>query len=380
VIHDKKQNPLFRLLAQRYTPPFRHELPSTVAEMLKQESRREKFSENFKLLKRWLWLKLNLPAHLLRDRLPPPPARLLWLHYSSVSIGDSIMELAGRALLGDYEVTLLTNKQYAELYRGDRFFKRVVTDESEVNAAEHDFVLLDIFNTRSIRLKRRLCPDLPFACLQGFFWGANYHRMLFSCYRIHHLLGYPHGEQELGRFLSPRLFVEDDPSPLPPKRKPIRCALLLGGVDVQRAYHRWPEVIRSLRDRWPSDREFPEFVLVGSQNGRADVEPVMAALDHGEATSCVGTLTLRQTARVIAASDFFMGTDGGLMHCTLALDVPGVVIFGKVPPQFYLPPRSDMQTIFDPLDVNNVSPNIVAEAIVKHPGMSGQGCSTSARR
>lgn len=377
--HDKKQSPLLRLLAQRYTPPFHHDLPSTVAGMLEKESRRHKFLENFKLLRRWLWLKLNLPSHLLRDQLPPPPARLLWLHYSSVSIGDSIMELAGRALLGDYEVNLLTNKQYAELYRGDRFIKRVFTNESDVSAAEYDFVLLDIFNTRSVQLKRRICPDLPFACMQGFFWGANYNRMLFSCYRIHHLLGYPHGEKELSRFLSPRLFVEDDPSPLPPKRKQNRCALLLGGVDAKRTYRHWPDVIRSLRDRWPSDREFPEFALIGSQNGRSCVEPVMATLDHCEAASYVGALTLRQTARAIAACDFFMGTDGGLMHCAVALDVPGVAIFGKFLPQLYLPPQSDMQAIYDPANVNNVPASIVAEAILKHPWMSGRGFSKSTK-
>ena len=320
---------------------------------------------------------MNLPAHLLRDRLPPPPAKLLWIHHSTTAIGDSIMDLAGRALLGNYSVDLLTNQQNAGLFRGDRFFGKVFADVSEVNAAEYDFVLLDMFNTRSIQLKRRLCPDLPFACLQGFFYGFNFNRILFSCYRIHHLLVYPHDEKELGRFLRPRLFVEDEPSPLPPKRKQNRFALMLGGMDAKRTYRHWPEVIQNLRDCWPSNREFPEFVLIGSQNGRPYVESVMAVLDSCEATSCVSTLTLRQTARVIADSDFFMGPDGGLMHCASALGVPGIAIFRWLMPHLLLPPHSDIQSLYDPADVNNVSPDIVAEAISKHPWMSGHRCSTA---
>jgi heptosyltransferase-2 len=369
--YDKKQNSLLRLLAQRYTPPFHHDLPSTVPSVLANESWRQKCSKNFNLIKRWLTLKLNLPAHLLRDQLPPPPARLLWIHYSTVAIGDSIMDLAGRAMLGGYSVHLLTSKQNAELFHGDRFFGKVFTDASEINAAEYDFVLLDLFNTRSIQLKRRLCPALPFACLQGFFYGFNFNRTLFSCYRIHHLLGYPHGEKELGRFLRPSLFVENDPAPLPPKRKQNRFALMLGGMDARRTYRHWPAVIQNLRDRWPSDREFPEFVLIGSQNGRPDVESVLSALIHCEATSCVGALTLRQTTRVIADSDFFMGPDGGLMHCAIALEVPGIAIFRRLQPHLFLPPQSDMQSLYDPIDVNNVPPNTVTEVILKHPWMSG---------
>jgi len=372
VIHNKKQSRLFQLLAQRYTPPFQHELPSTVSWTSKTESWLVKLSKNSKLLKRWLGLKLSFQSHLLRDNLPPPPARLLWVHYSSGSIGDSIMELAGRAMLGDYEVNLLTNKQYAELYRGgERFFRKVFTSPTEINSAEYDFIILDILNGRSLQLKRRLCPDLPFASLQGFYYGTKYNRMLFSCYRIHHLLGYPHSDSQLSQYLHPRLFVEDIPSPLPPKRKSKRWALLLGGEKPLKTFRHWPDVIKILRDRWPSNQDFPEFALVGSQNGLSCLDPVMATLDGSEAKSCVGNLTLRQTARVISDCDFFLGTDGGLMHCAVALAVPGVTIFGKFQPAYYLPLLSNMVTVYDQQNVNNVPPNIVAEAILNHSEMSG---------
>jgi hypothetical protein len=219
-------NPLRRLLAQRYTPPFRDELPGTMAALLEQERPLRTWRENGKLLKRWLMLRLSRQHRLLHDRLPPPPARLLWLSPSSNSIGDSIMELAGRALLGAYEVDLLADKYCVELYRKDRYLRAVFSDPAAIDPSRYDFGLQDFFNTRSLRLKRRVCPSLPFATLQGFFAGADYNRILFSCYRIHHLLGYPHTAPALRPFLRPRLFLADEPSPLPRERGKILRAHL----------------------------------------------------------------------------------------------------------------------------------------------------------
>lgn len=352
--------------AQRYTPPFRHELPGTMKEMLENESPARKFAANFKLFKRWFWLKMNLPSRLLRDRLPPPPCRLLWLNYSSTSIGDSIMELAGRSMLGAYDVDLLTDPRHAELYLHDRYLKSVFTDAGQLDPSRYDFVLLDLFNTRSIRLKSSVCPTLPCACLQSFFYGASFNRMLFSCYRIHHLLGYPCDDEKLQPFLRPWLFVDDESSPLPPKRKQGRATLMLGGVEPFKTYQQWPEVIRLLRARWPVGRDFPELVLVGSKNGVPYVEQVMAALNGCDTVSKVDGLTLRQTARVLADSDFFLGTDGGLMHCAVALNVPGVALFAKFSPRILLPPQTTMHPIYDAVNVNNIPPATVADAVLTH--------------
>lgn len=356
---------LGQLLAQRYTPPFKHELPGTMSAMLENEGLHHKLRENCKLLKRWLWLNLTGQSRVLKDRLPPPPARLLWLSPSSNSIGDSVMELAGRTLLGAYEVDLLTDKYYADLYRNDRYLRTVFTDPNAIDASRYDFGLQDFFNTRSLLIKRRRCPRLPFATLQGFFWGADYNRMLFSCYRIHHLLGYPYAADELRPFLRPRLFLENEPSPMPRERGRRRLALAIGGVHSARTYHRWSDMIRHLIATWPSKQRLPEFVLVGSRNGLAEVESVLAALNHAESKSFVDALSLRATARLISDCDFFVGADGGLMHCAVAANLTGVVLFGRVLPSLRLPPEMDMQAFFDASDVNNISPQAVAEAIRK---------------
>ena len=356
-------SPLRRLFAQRYTPPFRHELPGTMAAMLAEERPRQRIRENFKLLKRWLGLRLTRQSRLLHDRLPPPPARLLWLSPSSNSIGDSIMELTGRTLLAGYEVDLLADKQYIALYRNDRYWRAVFSDPAAIDPSRYDFALQDFLNSRSLRLKRRVCPGLPFATLQGFFWGPDYNRMLFSCYRIHHLLGYPHSTQELRPFLRPRLFLEDEPAPLPRERGRRRVALAVGGKFPARTYARWPDVIRLLIAAWPAEEVFPEFVLVGSQNGVADGRAVQAALGNHAVRSFVDVLSLRAAARLVSDCDFFVGTDGGLMHCAVAADLPGVALFGRVEPNLRLPPETAMLALYDADDVNHNPPQAVAEAI-----------------
>jgi hypothetical protein len=51
------------------------------------------------------------------------------------------------------------------------------------------------------------------------------------------------------------------------------------------------------------------------------------------------------------------------MHCAVAADLPGVALFGRVEPNLRLPPETAMQALYDADDVNNNSPQAVAEAI-----------------
>jgi heptosyltransferase-2 len=261
-------NPLRNLLAQRHTPPFRHQLTSKTHAILTAESFSRRQQQNFKLLKRWLLFKTSGQSGLLRAHLPAPPARILWLNFLNNRIGDSIMDLSGRALLGAFKVDLLTSKSQAELFNTDRYFEKVFTDPAAIDPTRYDFALVDYINTGSLRLKCKWFPKLPFASIYGFFSGPEVNRTLFSCYRIHHLLQYPHSNEQLQPFLTPRIFIEDEPSPLPAKEGRKRVALVLGGLSPYRTYGKWAEMIRCLRIIWPLGKPFPQFILVGSENGR----------------------------------------------------------------------------------------------------------------
>ena len=238
------------------------------------------------------------------------------------------MDLSGRTLLGAFEVDLLTDEAQAELFLTDRYFKKVFTNPSSIDPSSYDFALVDYINTKSVLLKRKWFPLLPFASIHGLFSGPEVNRALFSVYRIHHLLRYPHSEEQLRPFLTPPLFIEDEPSLLPTRGEGKRVALTVGGVSPYRTYGKWPEVIQLLREQWPTGKRFPQFVLIGSQNGIQYVEPVKGALKGCEVISLVGTLSLRSTVRVLSDCDFYIGADGGLMHCAIALNYPALFFLG----------------------------------------------------
>ncbi len=90
----------------------------------------------------------------------------------SASIGDSVMELAGRTMLGGYDVDLLTHKGTDELFKTDRHFKNVFTEPGAVDPRRYDFVLLDLFNTNSIKLKSRICAPIPLQVSRVFSMAA----------------------------------------------------------------------------------------------------------------------------------------------------------------------------------------------------------------
>lgn len=352
-----------RFFAQRHTPPFEDHLPGTMQEVVAAESRRRRLKYDFRLVRRWLsWQALG-QWRLLRDRLPPPPARLLWANLDLHAVGDSLMDLAGRSLLAEHRVDLLTDVRNADLYRADRFIERVFTDSEEIKASDYAFLLVSRLNGKALIIKYRRCRHVPFAAVQGFFYGSDFNRILFSCYRIHQLLGCPLPAEALRPHLRERLYVDDEPTPLPPASGRGRVALAVGGTDPIRRYRRWPEVIRWLRTRWPAGESFPEFVLVGSHNGLEDLAPVLSALD-GKSVNFVGRLSLRATARAIQECALFVGSDGGLMHCASALDRPGVALFGRIRPELRLPPVSGLRGLYDAADVNGNDPSIVADAIL----------------
>lgn len=357
--------------AQRHTLPFRDFLPNTATEILARESFFWATSQNWRVLKRFLFLYFCRQTSLLSDALPPAPAKILWLNPSSTSIGDSLMELAGRALLHPaYTVDLYTDRWNASLYQHDSYFNQVITDPTQIKPEGYDFVLLDLFNTRSIRFKQKYCPTIPFASLQGYFYGPDFNRLLFSVYRIHQLLGYPFTEVEIQPYLSPQIFVERVQSPIESKCKAVRIALAVGGVDPLRTYQSWELVLNGL---WQQFDQQIEVVLLGSANGEEDATRLKNKFEQKPLFNLVNQLSLTQTAKVIAESDFFIGADGGLMHIAAALLKPGVALFGFFRPELRLGPNGLIENVFAENQVNDCLPSeVIAKSIVGIDGLLKQ--------
>lgn len=85
----------------------------------------------------------------------------------------------------------------------------------------------------------------------------------------------------------------------------------------------WPlERWAALVTRWVAMRGAHFLVLGGPGEASA-----LASLPG--VTSLVGQLTLKQTAAVIARSDFFLGLDSGLAYVAEAVGTPGLVVLGS---------------------------------------------------
>lgn len=355
---------LKHFFAQRHTPPFRHVLPNTITTFLAKESCVRAISQNWRVLKRYLLLCRYRQAGLLREQLPPAPARILWLNPSSTSIGDSLMELAGRSLLHPaYQVDLFTDRWNAPLYQHDQYFGQVFTDPTQIDSSAYDFVLLDLLNTRSIRFKHQYCPLLPFASLQGYFYGPDFNRLMFSVFRIHQLLAYPHNDADLQSYLRLGLFLPDDLPALEAKTTPLRLAVAIGGVDPIRTYGHWGEVFTALWQRYGADLE---IVLLGSANGRDHAQQLMAQFSRQAIVNQVEELNLIKTAKAISQSDFFLGADGGLMHIAAALDCPGIGLFGYFRPELRLSPDSVINSVFAENQVDDCPVEAILALTIPH--------------
>lgn len=355
---------LKHFFAQRHTPPFRHVLPNTITTFLAKESRLRAISQNWRVLKRYLLLCRYGQARLFREQLPPAPARILWLNPSSTSIGDSLMELAGRSLLHPaYQIDLFTDRWNAPLYQHDQFFGKVITDPAQIDSSVYDFVLLDLLNTRSIRFKHQHCPLLPFASLQGYFYGPDFNRLLFSVFRIHQLLAYPHTDAVLQSYLRPGLFLQADRPALGLKKTKLRVAVAVGGVDPIRTYGHWGEVLAALWQRYGADLE---VVLLGSANGRDEAQRLASRFSEQMLDNRVEQFDLITSAKAISECDFFLGADGGLMHIAAALNCPGIGLFGFFRPELRLSPDGVINSVFAEKQVDDCPVDAIVALTIPH--------------
>ena len=119
--------PLLRF-KETYTPSFPEAIPGDIDTFLQQTPPLKRFT---KYLKRHLILRLTGQLSLESETIPNNAKRILWINLSSPSLGDTLMDLAGRTLLKEFEVTLLTDPFTVQLYQSDRYFNQA-TNNTEV--------------------------------------------------------------------------------------------------------------------------------------------------------------------------------------------------------------------------------------------------------
>lgn len=301
-----------------------------------------------RVLRRRLELRASGQAAHRAERIEGSWQRALWIAAEAPQIGDSLMDLAPRSLLVGHgiAVDLLAAPGTAALFAGDRGFRRVVSDERQIVAAGHDFVIVDSHSWRALAAKRRCVPELPWVSLKGDYLGYDYQRALFATRRLAELLGVELAQAEEDRHARQKLWLDEgderigdeandgDTAPMGHAAAPPRIALALGGVRTERSYRHWPEVARRLRKRTGAS-----FVLLGSSNGESAARTVAGALPPSSWTDLVARSDLHGTRQAIRDADLVLAADGGLMHLALTTATPMVALFdASVDPAWRLPP------------------------------------------
>lgn len=250
------------------------------------------------------------------DSIPPRAHKILWINLTAPSIGDALMDTAGRTLLHDRSVVLLTNQKNVALFKYDPLFQGVFAMSTEsltrLSKKNFDLALLDSFSPKSLAAKVRVGWSLPFVGLYGFLNAYEVHRTIYSFRRIEWLLG-------LAPRASPGLSFGGK-APVKTRRRELPAiAIAIGGEWEFRTYGGWGDVLRSLTSL------NARVYLLGSTNGieaAADLEGRF----RGAVYNLVGKTTLDDVVQIMTQCDVFVGADGGLWHIASACGVPSVAL------------------------------------------------------
>jgi ADP-heptose:LPS heptosyltransferase len=333
-----------------YTLSFKHEIPNFIPVYLKQTSLIFRW---FKYTKRQLFLRLKRQARLELDEIMPTHNYILWINISAPSLGDSLMDLSSRILLKERNIDLFTNKKNAGLYRSDKVFRNIYTSENKVNPSQYDLVVIDSYSTRSINIKAKIAPLIPFVGLYGYFNGPEVNRVLFSFHRLNQLLDYSYSKSEINAIARASIEISTaDKVLIHQENLPSNyITIAIGGEWAHRTYNNWRELI----DKLIKKNSEINLVFVGSENAKESAQALTKSFPQDNIFNFVAKFTFSQTVQIIKGSNILLCCDGGLMHSANAVKTPIVPLFARLPPIILLTDPIKAFPLFDDTDVNNIS-------------------------
>lgn len=297
-------------------------------------------TSRIKIAKKYLHKQFLLRAHRqlrLEQAYLDPSQRILWV-YAKRNFGDATMDMAGRALLKGLgmRVDLLALPSLAPLFNEDDVFGKVYGDPEEVDASRYDAILLSEYNLPSIRTKTGYFAKLPYAGLFRYFNGPDRNQTCFSFASVNDVFSLGHDADTLAAISKPYLASKpatcESVRGLLPARPFI--AIAAGGVDPDRTYKRWPEVIELL-SKYDNAGAAKEIVVLGSDNGTQIAEQLCAnAPANVRIRSLTGKLAFLQAREIVAHAELFVGADGGLMHVAHTTQTPSVSLFRHQEPPY----------------------------------------------
>ena len=350
---------LRRYAEETWFPPFPQALPSSVDTYVRQTTvlravrRRALRSLN-------LWLHGQAP--LVRARVEPSQhTRILWIHFGTPQVGDSLTDLAARALLrGKLErLDLLTDAHLLPLYRSDAVFSNVTSSARDLPADGYDLVMLHSMSSRSVRDKLQHFRRVPFVHVQGSYTGPEFNRTLFGFYRLAQLMGLPGAALEAMARPTMQPSHAEHAAIAALAIPPGAIAIALGGVRDWRTYTRWTDVLQGLA----ATGRVPHVVLVGADNGLPMRDAIVAAEIGLPMIDRVGRHSLGEVQELIGRCALALCADGGLLHVAHTTDTPVVALFaGEILPAYRVTSANRTTCLHGAHQVDDIDPDAVLAA------------------
>ena len=355
---------MFRSPSRRRHPIHALPFEDSIANALEAEYREQSFGRRFqarrKAFGRAAMLVLGGQSRLHVEEVPHGTRRMLWA-YSWTTVGDAIMDLAPRSLLPpQVAVELLIAPHLAPLFATDARFRRVHVDPAACGAG-FDLLLLDSLRTSALRMRRKHFADVPFATMREHQAGERFDRAAYADRRLRQLFGVA-----TGPVVGPHIDLADE-TPRRGTTGRFRIGLALGSRLPSKLYPHWLRAIHMISAGWPASAPKPEFALLGQGDSarRQRDELTAAPLPNDASTlSLVGSGSLRKTAIDLAGCNAFLGVDGGLMHVAIGVGTPGLALFTRVDPVYFLRPESTMRPLASAGGLGGIEPERVAQAFL----------------
>ena len=332
-----------------YRLPFKFNIPNYIQNFLTDFSI---FKCRIKYVKRLLFLIIKGQKFLEITKVMPEHRRILWINISAPSIGDSLMDLSSRVLLEDKTIDLFTNKKNASLYKNDKVFNCIFTNQDHVGTRKYDLVIIDSYSTRSINIKSQIASKTNYVGMFGYFNGPEVNRVLYSFHRMNQLLGYFKSENEINDLAKCSISISKSDEELVRSLKlPTKyIAIAIGGEWKYRTYRNWTQVIQGL---FQVDDDLT-IVLLGSKNAEDSISKLLNLNLSHNIINCVNQYTFNQTSQIIKGAKLLLCCDGGLMHSANAVGTPIISIFARLSPKMQLTQSIKAITFYDQKDVNNI--------------------------
>lgn len=340
-----------------YTPTFNAHVASNSNTYLKHTRLPQRVWQR---LKRDLPLALTGQLFCQKRALPAKAKKILYIYLGTPQLGDSIMDLSPRTLWTQrgLKVDLFTHSNIVKFYEDDPSFSRVLCDEESL-AKNYDFIVLQSYSWKCLKLKWQYFFSTPFLSLYGHYYGPEFNRSTFATHSWARALGL--SDQQLIRSVKPVFNLNLDHNLKIRKKGTI--ALAIGGVVSWRTYDQWIEVVGQLRRTFPGYK----WVLLGAENGLQRAVEVMTYFQKiGQVhlvENLVAKLSLPQVFHELQQVTLLVTADGGLLHLAKAAKAPMVALMaGPIHPMMRFERFDLASVIHAPTSVNEIEASKVATA------------------